>query len=104
MFERVRSWWKRPAAMSTVEQVAERQLADVTPYPTMTDLGLSIGDDVIWENTEHIEYVAGNYVVGRKVVVGKILRDVSMYPSGSGERFVDLDCGMAVSTKYLRKA
>lgn len=97
--------WFRKWFPETKEQRAERLLADKTPYPTLTELGLAVGDDVVWDNPDHTEYVGRDVEFVRRVVRGRIVRDESeMKPTRSGERFVSLDSGYSVSTKYLRKA
>lgn len=77
---------------------------------TMTEMGLTIGDRVVWNCPDMMDYdtYLGRFVHRTVHHAGKITKDFSEYPSPSGERFVYiLDEGsgktLGVSTAYLSK-
>ena len=76
-------------------------------YQTMQELGFQIGDRVVWETPHHMTMVGGEFKRVHVRYDGVIIRDSSMYPTPSGERFVHIetDAGneIAVSTLYLMR-
>lgn len=83
-----------------------RRRPNIDVYPTLAELGLKVGDDVIWECTDTDWIDARRKISSEDTVTqrGRITNDTSAYATQFGERFVELDNGYNVSTLYLRKA